>query len=210
MPSLTSYKGLQVLTPDPTGAGGLAIQEDFKTLVDWQPKSVWGQSADPTAGDDENDDFFPGSCWLRTNVTPPRLFVCQSSGVGAAVWRPVLLKVVQDTSPVLGGALDAGAFKITNLADPTAAQDAATKAYVDSHSGGGSVSKYSVAVGNGSATSIVVTHNLGSRSVVVSVTKTASPYASVLCEWKATSVNTITLEFSVAPATDEFTVTVIG
>lgn len=131
MPTLTSYKGLQVLTPDPTGAGGLAIQNDFKQIVDWQPKSVWAQSADPTAGDDEGDDFFPGSCWLRTDTTPPKLFVCRSSAVGAAVWQPVLLKVAQDASPALGGALDAGTFKVTNLGNPTSAQDGATKSYVD-------------------------------------------------------------------------------
>lgn len=36
MAALTDYKGLEVVNPDPTGAGGLAIQNDFKKLVDWQ------------------------------------------------------------------------------------------------------------------------------------------------------------------------------
>ena len=34
MSSLTDYKGLQVLTPDPVGAGGLAINNNFKHLAD--------------------------------------------------------------------------------------------------------------------------------------------------------------------------------
>ncbi|MCA9058609.1 MAG: hypothetical protein KDA85_08920 [Planctomycetaceae bacterium] len=89
MPSLVNYHGLQVLSPDPTGDGGLAIQNDLKSLVDWSPKSVWNGSADPTAGDDENDDFFPGSFWLRTDTTPARLFVCQSSTASSAVWVPL-------------------------------------------------------------------------------------------------------------------------
>lgn len=38
--SLDDYKGLQVVTPEPSGAGGLAIQDNFKKLVDWQIISV--------------------------------------------------------------------------------------------------------------------------------------------------------------------------
>ena len=106
MSSLVDYKGLQVVDPMPTGAGGLAIQEDFETLVDWHPKSVWAQTADPTVNDDEGDDFYPGSLWLRTNVTPPKLFVCQTATTGAAVWQQLPVQVVQDTSPKLGGDLD--------------------------------------------------------------------------------------------------------
>ena len=78
MATLTAYRGLQVVTPDPTGDGGLAIQDDLKSLVDWSPKSVWAQSADPTVSDDQTADFFPGSLWLRTDSSPPKLFVCES------------------------------------------------------------------------------------------------------------------------------------
>jgi len=87
MASLTAYRGLQVLTPDPIGDGGLAIQNDLKALVDWSPKSVWAQSTSPAAGDDQTAYYFPGSLWLRTDVSPPKLFVCQSSGTEAAVWK---------------------------------------------------------------------------------------------------------------------------
>jgi len=100
MSTLVDYRGLQVVSPDPTGDGGLAIQNDLKELVDWHPKSVWAQTADPTASDDESADFFPGSLWLRTDVTPPKLFVCRSNSTGAAVWTPILLQVQQDTAPV--------------------------------------------------------------------------------------------------------------
>lgn len=48
-----------------------------------------------------------------------------------------LTELVQDTTPQLGGELDAQSNKIINLTDPTNAQDAATKAYVDANIGGG-------------------------------------------------------------------------
>lgn len=114
MASLTAYRGLQVLSPDPTGDGGLAIQNDLKALVDWSPKSVWAQSADPTVDDDETEDFFPGSIWLRTNTTPPKLFVCRSSATGAAVWQQILLEVAQDSTPMLGGDLDVNGKQIVS------------------------------------------------------------------------------------------------
>lgn len=89
MPSLINYRGIQVVSPDPSGDGGLAIQNDLKSLVEWSPRSAWDESADPTAGDDEDDDFYPGSLWLRIDSTPARLFVCQSSDAAAAVWIPL-------------------------------------------------------------------------------------------------------------------------
>ena len=50
-------------------------------------------------------------------------------------------------------------------------------------------------VGNGSNTSIVITHNLNSRDCVVSVREASSPYALVMCDIEYTTVNTITLIF---------------
>lgn len=35
MSTIVNYKGMKVLDPDPTGAGGLAIQDNFKHLVDF-------------------------------------------------------------------------------------------------------------------------------------------------------------------------------
>jgi len=115
MPSLTDYKGLDVVSPDPTGDGGLAIQNDFKSLVDWNPKSVWSQSADPTAGDDQGDNFYPGSMWLRTDTTPPKLFVCRSSALGAAVWTRI--ELTGDGVPYTGATanVNLGDYQLTTL-----------------------------------------------------------------------------------------------
>ena len=117
MTTLTMYRGLRVVSPDPTGDGGLAIQDDLRSLVDWSPKSVWAQETDPTVDDDETQDFFPGSLWLRTDTSPPALFLCEDSTEGAAVWNPVLLCVLQDSAPKLGGDLDVNGQQIVTESD---------------------------------------------------------------------------------------------
>lgn len=47
-----------------------------------------------------------------------------------------ITEVAEDTTPTLGGTLDAGTFSITNMANPVNPQDAATKDYVDNNDGG--------------------------------------------------------------------------
>lgn len=75
---------------------------------------------------------------------------------------------------------------------------------------GAGLGKFVDAIGNGSATQVDVTHNLGSRDVTVAVRQTASPYAEVECDVSFLSTTAVRLNFAVAPATDEYTVTVIG
>lgn len=69
--------------------------------------------------------------------------------------------------------------------------------------------KASANVGNGSATAIAVAHNLGTQDVAVSLRETSSQ-AAVLVDWVATDVNTVTLSFAAAPASNAYRVTVIG
>lgn len=70
--------------------------------------------------------------------------------------------------------------------------------------------KFATSVGTGSSTSIIVTHNLNSMDVVVSVREVASPYAVVLCDVEHTNVNSITLRFATAPTSNQYRVTVVG
>lgn len=65
-------------------------------------------------------------------------------------------------------------------------------------------------VGNGSATDITVTHNLGTRDVDVIVRDAASPYAFHLVPWDATDTNNVTLHFDTAPATNSRRVVVLS
>jgi hypothetical protein len=70
------------------------------------------------------------------------------------------------------------------------------------------VEKYAANVGDGSATSYTITHNLGTRDVIVSIYDNSSPYAEVICDVQHTSTTAITLLFSVAPTSNQYRVVV--
>jgi len=61
-----------------------------------------------------------------------------------------------------------------------------------------------------SATSYVITHNLNTRDIHVAVFQTATPWAQVMVDVEATSVNTATIRFNVAPTAGDYTATIIG
>jgi len=63
---------------------------------------------------------------------------------------------------------------------------------------------------NTSATSYTVSHNLGTKDVVVSIYEVASPFAEILTDVEHTSDTAVTLKFAVAPASGEYRVVVIG
>lgn len=72
------------------------------------------------------------------------------------------------------------------------------------------VRKYAANVGNGSATSYTITHNLGTRDVTVAVYDNSSPYAEVVCDVDHSTTDTITLAFSNAPTSNQYRVVVHG
>ena len=72
------------------------------------------------------------------------------------------------------------------------------------------VSKYNASIGDGSATSYTVTHNLNTRDVQVTIYDNSSPYAEVIADVQHTTVNTITVLFSVAPTSNQYRVVVQG
>lgn len=69
---------------------------------------------------------------------------------------------------------------------------------------------YSVAVGDGSSTSIDITHSLNSRDVVTTLYQNSSTYDVVLCDVRNKDANTVTLLFAVAPTTNQYKVVVLG
>ncbi len=69
--------------------------------------------------------------------------------------------------------------------------------------------KYSANVGNNSATSFAITHNLGTRDVTVNVYDNAT-YETVEVDIARTNTSTVTVTFAVAPSTDAYRVVITG
>lgn len=71
------------------------------------------------------------------------------------------------------------------------------------------VQKYSATIGDGTTTSVVVTHNLGTRDAHVVIYDSAS-YAEVEVDVVHTSINTVTINFAVAPTSGAYRVVVFA
>jgi hypothetical protein len=72
------------------------------------------------------------------------------------------------------------------------------------------VRKYSTTIGDGSATSIAVTHNLNTLNVQVYAYEAGGSKRMVLVEIQHTSVNQVTLIFDSAPTSNAISVVVLG
>lgn len=74
----------------------------------------------------------------------------------------------------------------------------------------GRLRKVSANVGDGSATSYVVTHNLNTRDVVVRTFPNSGEYDDVEVDVQRTSITTVTVVFATAPASNAYRVVVLG
>lgn len=72
------------------------------------------------------------------------------------------------------------------------------------------VRKFAASVGDGTSTSITVTHNLGTRDVQVTLYDNSAPYAELICDVEHATTNTVTLGFSVAPTSNQYRAVVFG
>lgn len=62
-------------------------------------------------------------------------------------------------------------------------------------------SNYATNIGDGTSTSITVTHNLSTRDLVVFFYETSSPYENFFTDWHAPTLNTIVVSFATPPGT---------
>lgn len=126
--------------------------------------------------------------------------------VDGSVGNAELAASAVDNSKVAAGAaiarskLDFGAGLVN--------ADIATAAAIDVAKINGAVRKVAASVGDASATSYVVTHNLGTRDVVTVLFQNAAPYAEVHADVEHTDNNTVTVRFAVAPTANQYRVVV--
>jgi len=99
------------------------VPDETKQITESNNGKVW------TAITDHNGKFKIGG-----NQTDDPIFeVDQQLGFVTIPEGSIAFNLLSDETPQLGGNLDALTNKIVNLSDPTAAQDAATKNYVDTN-----------------------------------------------------------------------------
>lgn len=65
-------------------------------------------------------------------------------------------------------------------------------------------------IGDGSATSFNIDHNLNTRNVIVSTFKNSGNYDDVICDVTRPTVNRVTLTFAVAPTLNQYSVVIQG
>lgn len=70
--------------------------------------------------------------------------------------------------------------------------------------------KYTTAIGDGTNTTITVTHNIGKQFNNTQIYQTGSPYAQVECDIECLSTTQTRFKFNVAPTTNQYTVVIIG
>jgi hypothetical protein len=74
----------------------------------------------------------------------------------------------------------------------------------------GFVGRFAQDVGDGSSTSITVTHNLGTKDVHVALFDNSSTFDEVIADVRHTSTSAVTLVFATAPTTNKYRCVVIG
>lgn len=174
---------------------------------------LWSASASPltrTADADTAGELVPGAATSVTEgtVNADKVFIVISDAA-------IVIGTTAQTWGQLGGAGSYSAGNGVNIAGSVISAVAAANGGVSVGAGGIALDpniaarKYSQNVGNGAATSIAVTHGLGTKDVAVSLRKNSDDTGFVT-DWTATDANTVTLAFAAAPASNEHRITVIG
>ena len=174
---------------------------------------VWTAAGAPltrAADADAAGELAPGTAVSVTegSVNADKVFIVISDAA-------IAIGTTAQTWGQLGGAGSYAAGNGVNIAGSVISAVAASNGGVSVGTGGIALDasiaarKYSQNVGNGSATSIAVTHGLGTKDVTVSLRKNADD-SGFVTDWTATDANTVTLAFAAAPASNEHRITVVG
>ena len=126
-----------------------------------------------------------------------------ASTSSAADWIQLEVNRGQATETVLGLAEIATQTEVnTGTDDQRIVTPLKLKTYLDAAVGG-----YAANVGNASATSFTLTHNLGTRDVIVAIYDNAT-YEEVMADIVVTSTSVVTVAFAIAPSTNAYRVVI--
>jgi hypothetical protein len=167
---------------------------------------VWSRAADA----DANGEITPGAFWFIEEGTANggKQFICGNTGT-----------ITIGTTNIIINLFGAGTTYTASLGVQLVGNDFRAQAVA---SGGISIvagglqvdtaivaRKYSQSIGDGSSTSIAVTHNLNTQDCVANI-RNASTNAVVDCDITHTSANVTTFAFNVAPSNNAYRVTILG
>lgn len=156
-------------------------------------------------------EMVPGALWLSLNgtVTAGTQWRCSNA-------TPITIGTTAITIVQFGAASVYTAGNGITLTGNSFAVNPVSGGGIVVASGGVSVDttvvarKFAATIGDGSSTSIVVTHNLGTQNVHMQVRQAATPFGVVECDMQATSSTTATFIFAAAPATGAYQAVVLG
>ena len=131
----------------------------------------------------------------------------RQSVVNATLGTTALTWVTFGTSAGAASTSSAGIVQLATQAEVDTGTDALKVVTPATLAGSAYASrKFNANVGDGTATSYAVTHNLNTRDVQVEVYRNSGNFDDVLVEIQRTSVNVVTLVFDTAPAANGFRV----
>lgn len=212
---LADTNGLAVV---PAPNGGLAVTVAGVGVV---PKTNGGLAVDNTGVSvvlRPNDGLDVDGTGIGITADPAGGLTTSATGLAVVPAPDEGLAVDADGVSVVLDA--AGGLAVDNLGvkvvpDPNVVNDPAGDSLVVSADGVAVNTaffprKHAETVGDGTATSIVVTHNLNTRDVQVDLYSTVAPYDTVYAEVQRTDVNTVTLVFGQAPTSGQYRAVVVG
>ena len=136
--------------------------------------------------------------------------VTVESGTSAGVtYRQTTVDTVIGTSAGPASTTSSGIVELATQAEVDTGTDA-DRAVTPATLAGSvwSSKKFTANIGDGSATSYTVTHNLNTRDVDVEVYRNSGNYDTVMAEVQRTSVNAVTILFDSAPSSNAYRVKV--
>ena len=139
-----------------------------------------------------------GTAWRQTAVNG-------TIGTDDVVWTSFIAAVPTASEST------AGRIEIATQAEADAGTDdtrAITPLKLAAWAGG--PKRYGAEIGDGSATSFTLTHNLGTRALQIAVYRNSGNYDQIECEVRHTSTSAVTLLFTAAPTSNQFVAVVTG